>query len=157
MEIIDNVLEPHILKDIRSRLLHDSFPWYVESTNKDADNCYLIHVFQHIDGVCSEFSEITYPILNYIQPKAITRTKANFYDGTLNVEQHEWHKDYDWEHKGAIFYLNSNDGYTEFRDGTKVESVENRLLLFDPSVEHRSTSCSVLSAPYRLNMNFNYF
>ena len=32
---------------------------------------------------------------------------------------------------GAIFSLNTCDGYTKFKDGTKVESVANRIVIFD--------------------------
>ena len=37
----------------------------------------------------------------------------------------------------------------------KIESIENRALLFDPSIEHRSTTCT--DAKGRININFNYF
>ena len=39
-------------------------------------------------------------------------------------------------------------------DGTKVESIQNRLLLFAPSKTHNSTSCT--DAKVRVNINFNY-
>ena len=40
-------------------------------------------------------------------------------------------------------------------DGTKIDSIANRALLFDPSKLHSSTSCT--DDKVRLNMNINYF
>ena len=54
-----------------------------------------------------------------------------------------------------MFYLNDNDGVTVLNDGTEVESVANRLLLFDASKPHHSTTCT--DADRRVNLNFNYF
>jgi hypothetical protein len=53
-----------------------------------------------------------------------------------------------------FFCLNTCDGYTGFADGTKVESVENRLILFDSLEDHYSTSTS--NAQARINLNINY-
>ena len=55
----------------------------------------------------------------------------------------------------SIFYVNTNNGYTEFEDGTKVESVENRLVTFSLNMKHRGTSCT--DEKTRVVINFNYF
>ena len=39
-------------------------------------------------------------------------------------------------------------------DGTEIESRANRVLLFDPSKPHHSTSCT--SDKRRVNININY-
>ena len=57
-------------------------------------------------------------------------------------------------HKGAIFYINTNNGFTVLEDGTEIASVSNRLLLFNPSEPHHSTSCTDVKR--RVNINFNY-
>ena len=36
--------------------------------------------------------------------------------------------------------MNTNDGFTDFETGERVESVKNRLLLFDGSVPHSSST-----------------
>ena len=55
----------------------------------------------------------------------------------------------------SIYYLNSNNGYTEFEDGTKIESVANRLVLIDGSQKHCSTNCT--DETVRVNIGVNYF
>ena len=37
----------------------------------------------------------------------------------------------------------------------KIESIENRLLIFDASVPHHSTTCT--DDKCRVNVNFNFF
>ena len=51
--------------------------------------------------------------------------------------------------------MNSNDGYTLFEDGTKVESVANRLVRFPASIKHTGTTCT--NANRRVLINFNWF
>ena len=92
--------------------------------------------------------------MDVLQPKAIIRVKANKYTQTPTLEQHEYHQDFPFKHKAAIFYVNTNNGQTQFVDNT-VNSIENNMLLFDASVEHRSTSTT--DAQHRININFNYF
>ena len=56
--------------------------------------------------------------------------------------------------KTSILYMNTNDGYTKFEDGTKVESVANRMVTFPNSMKHTGTTTS--NSEYRLVINFNY-
>ena len=55
----------------------------------------------------------------------------------------------------AVYYLNTSDGYNLFEDGPKVNSVENRIVIFDSNMRHTGTSCTNESG--RLVMNINYF
>jgi len=89
------------------------------------------------------------------QVKELIRAKFNFYPNQGKFIEHTWHQDTDYTHKGCLLAFNTCNGYTKFKDGTKVESVENRALLFDPSIEHTSTNTT--NAPRRVNMNINYF
>ena len=64
------------------------------------------------------------------------------------------HKDTNYSSLGAIFSLNTCDGYTKLKDGTKIDSIANRILLFNASEEHCSTTTTNVSA--RINININY-
>ena len=55
----------------------------------------------------------------------------------------------------SIFYVNTNDGFTVFEDGTKVESVANRMLTFPTNMKHSGTACT--DQKYRIIINFNYY
>jgi hypothetical protein len=53
-----------------------------------------------------------------------------------------------------ILYMNTNNGYTEFEDGMKVESVANRIVSFPEETKHRGTSCT--DEKIRMVINFNF-
>ena len=55
----------------------------------------------------------------------------------------------------SIFYINTNNGYTKFEDGTIVKSFANRLLTFPSNLKHCGTSCT--DERTRVVINFNYF
>ena len=83
------------------------------------------------------------------------RCKANLYTRTPEIIEHTMHTDFDFEHIGALFSLNTCDGYTLLEDGTKINSVANRMLIFDASKKHASTTCTNQNT--RMNINFNLF
>ena len=56
--------------------------------------------------------------------------------------------------KTAVYYVNSNDGYTKF-EGNKIESVANRMIVFDSRINHTGTTCT--NTKRRLVINFNYW
>ena len=87
--------------------------------------------------------------------KALIRIKANCYPKTHEIYEHGMHTDFKWTHKTALFSINTCDGYTKLKDGTKINSVANRILLFDASEEHCSTTTTDTFA--RVNININYF
>ena len=54
----------------------------------------------------------------------------------------------------AILYINTNDGYTVFEDGTKIDSVANRICIFPYYLKHSGTTCT--NANRRIALNINY-
>ena len=54
----------------------------------------------------------------------------------------------------AIFYINDNDGYTEFDTGEKIESVQNRVVIFKNGLLHQGVSCTDVSKRIVLNINY---
>ena len=44
--------------------------------------------------------------------------------------------------KTGIFYLNTNDGYTKFKDGTIIKSEQNKYIEFDSELEHTRSTCT---------------
>ena len=161
-EIIDNYL-PHVVhENLYNVLINNMFPWnFVNAVNSEDDkkdvlnNYYFIHLLYGAYKPTSEHFDLVVPILNKLNPKSLMRIKANLYTRTENLVYHSQHVDYKFKHRGAIYYVNDNDGYTVLHDGTKIESVANRMLLFDASRLHNSTNCT--NAKVRCNINFNFF
>jgi len=150
MKIIDNVLPQDEFDAIVNAFLKErSLPWFIEENVSGMgieDHCYFTH---NIKVTIKEL----FPLGEILQSKIFYRIKANLYPRTHKVYHHKDHVDGDFPHRGAILYLNTNNGFTVV-NGTPVESVANRLLLFDPQIPHHSTTCS--DQQYRANINFNF-
>jgi hypothetical protein len=70
-----------------------------------------------------------------------------------------WHKDIEHfshipAYKTAILYLNENDGYTALEDGTKINSIANRLVIFNGNTYHAPVNATNIRN--RLVLNINY-
>ena len=163
--IIDDFLPWADHRELRNLIYTDKyFSWVINrtvayDTDKNAHwNWYATHMFYEEHKPVSKYYNILSPLLDKMHLNcglfALYRIKANFYPWTETLKEHFWHKDYDFPHKGALFCINTCDGYTAFEDGTKVESVENRMILFDPTVKHHSTTTT--NSKGRYNINFNY-
>lgn len=84
------------------------------------------------------------------------RVKANLNPCACSHNQlGAWHQDFPIEGATtAIFYLNTNNGWTQFEDGTKVESVANRLVTFPATYNHVGFACTDKSVRIVLNINY---
>ena len=87
--------------------------------------------------------------------KTPVRVKINWYPHTETLREHGKHKDSWYSHKGAVFMLNTYDGFTRMANGDKIESVENRIVFFDPINLHNSSTTT--NAKGRYTINFNWF
>lgn len=97
------------------------------------------------------------PLMN-VSPnvRQLQRAKANLYPRDSEFFEHAPHHDNTWEDaKGALFMVNTCNGFTRLHDGTKIHSVGNRMLFFRPHLNHNSTNTT--DAHCRVTINFNYF
>ena len=157
-KVIDNFLSKEELKSIQDVMLGADFPWFFKNTISDAreiiDDYYFVHMF-YVKTITSSFYNILDPIIQKLDVNALVRIKGNMHPNVNKFVENNKHTDFSFQHKGAIFYVNTNNGFTILEDGTKIESIENRLLMFDPSKLHNSTNCT--DEKRRVNINFNYF
>jgi len=117
------------------------------------------HQFAHFVYVqhqpVSKFADdLLTPFVNKLKIRAPLRCKVNFNPCTEKIIEHCYHYDDDVDVKTAIYYVNTNNGYTKFKDGTKVESVANRLLLMPNNILHTGTSCSDVHGRIVLVINY---
>ena len=161
LKIIDDFLPRDDFLKIKNTIMSDEFIWNYTAAINDFhtdQTSYFTHMLYYFNGTkhtLSPYFSILDPILLRIQPKALIRVKINLYQKTDTIQLHEPHKDFLYAHKGALFSLNTCDGYTVLEDDSKIESKENRMMLFDSSTPHSSTSTT--NAKSRINLNFNYF
>ena len=169
-QIYDDVLSKKDLNSIQSVMLGNNFPWYYNdhkvskninvSSDININDYQFTHVFYKDHSPYSAYIETLNPLLEYINPASLLRIKANLTAPTETRLNYGFHTDYGsldnktFKGKTAVFYLNTNDGLTIFKDGPEVESFENRLLVFDSTLEHTGTSATNIKNRVVLNLNY---
>ena len=160
--VIDNFLDAQSLKRLQEIIFDKDFPLYwngevIENGSDNPSNYYFNHLLYDKDNGKNSpyFDEIYNTFVDIMDIKKIIRLKVNVYPSNVKQIENGYHYDYDFAHKGAIFSLNTCDGYTKFKTGQVVDSVENRMMFFDPTIEH--TSANTTNVKRRVNINFNYF
>lgn len=160
MKITDNFLDKETFKSIQDLMLGDSFDWYyakaVTSDKLIRNEFQFIHVF-YAKGESRKSYCVIKPLIQKINPFSLVRAKANLLTITPKIKQFDFHTDFDDKENltTAILYLNTCNGYTVFKDGTKLESVSNRFIEFDSTLEHTGTTCT--DENVRGIINLNYF
>ena len=171
IQVINDYLEQKYLKVIQDLMYEPGFwsydPFKVRYNDIEEDDLrdgQFNHGFYNSATMHqSEHLEKLFPIFWKANPLALYRIKANLekYAGEKKYES-EWH--WDWQNdekipcknmQTAIFYVNSNNGYTEFETGERVNSLANRMVLFPSNIKHRGVTQT--NAKERFVINFNWF
>tara|TARA_B100000614_G_C14206809_1_gene352210 strand:+ start:27 stop:515 length:489 start_codon:yes stop_codon:yes gene_type:complete len=161
MIYIDNFLDNEDFTQIHNTLLNPEFPWfynpYVDEANEGGDNFQFTHTFyKQPNGNNSEHISILNPLFEKLKASLLVRVKANMNPRSFNPRLGKLHRDVKWDEcHTAIYYVNDNNGYTEFEDGTIIDSVENRVVIFRAKELHTGTNCT--DANVRVLINVNYF
>lgn len=164
VEIIDNFLSDQQFSYI-TQSIPNNIPWdYADGVNVLGENLnkydwQMVHLFYHHPHFVSNTFPMIQPLVDKINPIVLQRIKLNLNPAADKIVEHGFHIDIEPESIAnkfttAIYYINSNNGYTIFEDGTKVNSIANRLVKFPANIKHSGTTCT--DEKYRLVINFNY-
>lgn len=127
-------------------------------------NFQYVHPVFHEQKLLSSFYDNAIPFFNKIEARALLRVKVNSICREEEIVVHGFHTDMEYpkEHstgldgmKTAILYLNTNNGFTCFEDGTKVESIANRCVMFPAHFKHSGSTCTDVHR--RVALNVVYF
>ena len=173
-QVIDNFLPEEHFNDLHDLMMGKRMIWnwndVVDYQGGTQNQFQLTHTFYLLThGYVSPLdrSLIIEPFADLLKVGTYVRIKANLTPkSTENCREGKFH--YDHELVGsrlpdgtlisytAIYYVNTNNGYTLFKDGNfKVDSVANRLVIFDSSKLHKAVRCT--DKEKRVVINFNYF
>ena len=165
MNIIDNDLDVDVYDEVIRCLDDVELTWQRSEvlpgeifTEHIKHNLQFVHKIFYEHQICSPraFKEIFLPIANKIGIRALIKAKLNLKLRAESIFEHGMHTDHHFgsDATTGIYYFNTNDGYTKFEDGTIVESVANRLVLFSSDMKHTGTTCTDTQGRYVLNINF---
>ncbi len=177
--VIDNFLPDYIFTKLSKYLLSNRIFWVygkqkVYKENDDLENYQMVHSFQNAEDAqqSNDLPKLKF-FMDKLNIQGLYRIKANLegyrgkqpYHSKFHVDVEEQfiptisnegyaHKSID-EMTTGIYYANTCNGYTEFEDGTIVNSVGNRFVSFPASTKHRGVSQTDTKA--RVVINFNYW
>jgi len=157
MKIINNVLTKEEFLKTKDTFTSVFFPWFItKGVLVGQDNYQFTHNFYQNFLIRSDQFVLLEPILKILNPSAIIKIKANLQPRTEKIIEHGMHTDVKIKNsKTAVYYVNTNNGYTKFKNGKKINSQENTLVIFNSNIEHTGTTCT--DKDYRIVLNLNYF
>ena len=164
MNIVDDFLDVDSHQRIVETLEYTNFwtydPYKAGGMSDQIKDGQLTHSF-YFQMDRSPHMEVLLPIIHRINPMAIWRIKGNLQlHGGDEGYKSNWH--YDFTGDGypvedmmtAIYYVNSNNGYTEFENDTIVPSVSNRIVFFPSNLKHRGVHATNVKCRYVINLNY---
>jgi len=177
LNIQDNFLPEEEFVQIRDAITEFAFPWhfnhYIVTKDEDSSRTpgILTHTVYKYNVPRSEFYHELYYLMEQLEIYSLQRIIVNLNLRLSKPYISKFHEDIysdPWKLKGlketqrgkiaawttSIFYVNTNNGYTELEDGTRIESVANRLASFPLPTKHRIVTQT--DTQTRTLINFNY-
>tara|TARA_B100000287_G_scaffold1654_1_gene1602 strand:+ start:81 stop:569 length:489 start_codon:yes stop_codon:yes gene_type:complete len=158
VKVIDNFLSEYQWKKIKEEMmaLNPLFPWYYnDGICYEGDGLFqFTHTFYNANDQSKSYF---YPLLdacqNKLGVKKLRRIKANLNTRTVFHRKTGWHIDYS-DITTSVYYINTNNGWTDIKGYGRVKSVANRMVIFDSNLEHCGNTCT--DEKIRVMVNFNY-
>ena len=169
MKVIDNFLEEEYFNKLSDLICSTKYefawfygPYYLSALDDDRDplQYFFTAIIYLNDEPRSPHYDRVQELCGTIDAKgegikSLMRIRANYFPNTPNnIHEYSMHTDAPFSHTAAILSLNTCDGYTKLADGTKVDSVANRMLFFDAGEKHCSTTTSNEKARFNIIVNY---
>ena len=164
MNIYKNFLPKKTFKKIQSELMSDQMPWYFINGVDYINDGFFKFTYVFIDeyGInCREnFMNVIKPLLSKLKAKRFYLVKVNLLTKTDKIIEYGYHTDFDkgceqFDGKTAVYYINTCNGYTKFKNGKKIKSEENKLIEFNTKIKHKGSSCTDEKTRIAINLNYN--
>jgi len=161
-KVKDNFLSKKEFNELYNSIfdIENQFPWFwfdfkeqTKNYKNDLTQYQCCHVFYNLGVSQSHHYSIINSLLKKLKFKYLIKAKIN-----LNPYSEKLSKGYfhiDQPHcTTAIFYLNTNNGYTLFENNKKIDSKENRIVIFNSNLKHTGTNTT--NKKFRSVINLNY-
>ena len=178
-KIIDNALDRGYFEHLNKKILHNgpNFQWMFNekvATHDDDPNdeqFYFVSSFYNNNNIENNFYYELKPLFDFLEVKAIIRARAIMYTNQGKQIIHGSHIDFCYDHKAALLYMNTCNGFTlmcdddwdrdkgdirgRYEQGNKIMSVENRIAIHNGATPHCSSTCT--DDRKRIVLAINYF
>ena len=161
VEVYDNFLPSYQFDLIQSFFMGENAAWYWKDNavfkNEPGDD-YQFNTAIYDYGREFDCFPLVEPCIAKLGCSAIGRIKANLRPKTLFHRKTFYHTDNIYSDSNnkftSIFYVNTNNGWTDFKNRPRIKSVANRMVVFPCSLSHRGVNCT--DQIKRVVINFNY-
>ena len=151
VEIFDNWLPEAYFKKIQKKIMGSDFSWNFNSISvypsdleyNDPKEYQFTHVvYANSRPICSETYDFLSEFTSSLGANILLKLKLNLNPNSSEIKEKAFHTDIpilnikDINYKTGILYLNTNNGYTKFKSGEIVPSVQNRFIMFNGSTPH---------------------
>ena len=162
IQVHDNFLSEKELDNVKSIIFPcgnlNHFSWFFQQNkSKDDGLIQFTHVLYRDNTINSDFFDVINPLIEKLNVLSLIKVKINLQLRDSKLSESILHHDVtikSQDQNTGIFYLNTNNGYTFFENGERVDSVENRIVIFPSSRLHAGTTHT--DAPYRCVINLNW-
>jgi len=167
IQVEENFLDAESFDKLYRLVDHPYFPWHKENIIDPAflgrfdflcdlklNTQFTLRLYDNGVVMSKQCPLIMKPFKDKLDIKKLVTAKINYNPVWSDVVEHSYHIDNPLKCKTAVFYLNSNDGYTAFESGEKIQSIANRIVIFDSSKKHTGTTCTDIHGRYVLNINY---
>ena len=137
MNIYKNFIDKDHCNKINNVILGLDFPWFYLKHQTAKDSSFMGHCFYKDNKINSSFYYLVEPILNKLNPtKIINIRSALCLKRPMTSAWHCDFKDSASKNKVAVYYVNTNNGYTIFKN-KKIKSEKNKIAIFDGNMKHK--------------------
>ena len=161
MKIVDNYLEDGLYQDIKAFITGENIPWYLRK--EDTINSYNkngYYNFSYFNENCINhpmFNKHIEPILNKLNTKFPIEVRANLTHRDEDGVESSYHVDRPFKCMSAILFLTTCNSKTILKINNKeklIDSVENRILLFESNILHKVKYQTDIHKRYIINFNY---
>ena len=168
MNVIEKFLPEDYFQELKSTVFDKNFLWNFSEVSvynsqqelEDLTNYQFSHVLYENSKPCSKFYENFSILFGKLNCSVLLRAKINLNVNIGSIKEKPFHTDIptfiakNINYNTGIFYFDTNNGYTKFKDGTVINTVENRLLYFNGHIPHCGSSCTDSKKRIVLNINW---
>ena len=168
MKIYKNFIKKEYSNKINDELLKPYFPWYYNKSQTGGnDTSFMSHIFHNGNDINSDYFHLVEPILEKLKIKYLINVRANLC--LKRPSRCSWHVDdlmpggkyvannKDLKHTTAIYYVNTNNGSTLFKNFKNVKCEKNKIVIFDANLHHKAKIQTNTDTRMVININYKHY
>ena len=162
-KVIDNFLNNQFYEKLSYDIKGEHMPWYYTKIDVDLkksmnNGLFTYTYYGNHKPLSDKFDEHIRPITESLDVEALILVRANLVLRDVDTIETPYHTDNNCLYSTTgILFLTTCNAKTVLKIKNKevfIDSVENRMLIFDGATLHNSTTTT--DAPARFNINFNF-